>query len=640
MKILGISAFYHDSAATLINNGEIISAVQEERFTRKKHDSSFPIHSIKYCLEQTALNKHSDDASLTTHTASSYSTLLKNIDYIAYYDKPFLTFERLLENYLKYAPFQGFSSFQKAMPLWLGGKLNLRSHIKKILRKHLSISKKDIPEILFNYHHLSHAASAFYPSPFEESAILCLDGVGEWATTSAWVGKNSSIEPLWQIDFPHSLGLLYSTFTEYCGFKVNSGEYKLMGLAPYGEPCYASLLKDHVIHIKPDGSFILNEEYFSYMTSLKMSHPNLYKLLGRGPRKPETKIDIHYMNVASSVQKVLEEVILKLAHTLYKQTKMPNLCMAGGVALNCVANNKIFNNSPFSSLWIQPAAGDAGGSLGAAYSVWHQHLEKPRFQHAHSKIKLQMDSNKVGADATTRSQTDSAKIGSDAMKGAQLGIQYSNKEIEILLNKKGADYKKLKENEMIQTVTKELAQGMVVGWFHGAMEFGPRALGCRSILADPRAKDMQNKLNQKIKKRESFRPFAISILEERVSDYFENIYSPYMLLTSFILPNKRKDKEINKKGLEKLSVFRSDIQACTHVDCSTRIQTVGKEALPLYRKLLENFYQQTSCPGIINTSFNVRGEPIVCSPEDAYQCFLNTDMDSLSIGSYYLKKIK
>ena len=619
MKILGISAFYHDSACVLIDEGNVICAVQEERFTRKKQDASFPIHSIEFCVNKISSMSSSiyQQVELPQKRASKdikniYQNILKQIDYIAYYDKPFLSFERLLETYLDYAPLKGFTSFRKSMPLWLGGKLNIRSLIKKELKKYFFVSKQDVPEILFNYHHLSHASSAFYPSPYKNSAILCLDGVGEWATTSAWFGEDSHIQPLWQIDFPHSLGLFYSTFTEYCGFKVNTGEYKLMGLAPYGEPNLVSLLKDNVIEIQADGSFNLNMKYFDYPHSYQMSSSLLYKLLKKAPRKAESSdIDIHYMNVASSVQNIVEEVVIKLCRTLYQDTKINNLCMAGGVALNCVANEKILSQSPFKSLWIQPAAGDAGGALGAAYSVWHEFLKKPR------QIKKP-----------------------DSMKGALLGPSYSSEESEKILIKENAVYKKYKEEELINITVKELLEAKVIGWFQGAVEFGPRALGCRSILGDARLDSMQKKINQKIKFRESFRPFAISILEEKVEELFEKSYSPYMLLVSHILQDLRKNKsEIkNTKGLSKQNILRSPLPSCTHVDYSCRIQTVGKNAHPRFRKLLEVFYKETNCPGFINTSFNVRGEPIVCSPYEAYRCFMNTDMDICIINDCILRK--
>ena len=604
MKILGVSAFYHDSACTLIDEGELLCAVQEERFTRKKHDPGFPIHSLRFCLDKIC--------SLSSKNIS-HQEALKQIDYIAYYDKPFLSFERLIETYMDYAPFKGFGSFKKSIPLWMGGKLNMRSLIKKELKKHLSVSKKDLPEILFNYHHLSHASSAFYPSPYKKSAILCLDGVGEWATSSAWLGSDTQIEPLWQIDFPHSLGLFYSTFTEYCGFKVNSGEYKLMGLAPYGEPRFVPLLKDNVIDIKRDGSFKLNLKYFDFPHSHKMSSSFLEKLLKHPVCKTDSKTEMntHYMDVASSVQKIIEEVVIKLSKTLYQNTKSDHLSMAGGVALNCVANEKILSQSPFQSLWIQPAAGDAGASLGAAYSVWHEFLKKPR----HLKKP-------------------------DSMKGALLGPSYSSESVEKTLTKNSAVYRKYSEKELIDAVVNEIVKGKIIGWFQGAMEFGPRALGCRSILGDSRVKDMQKKMNQKIKFRESFRPFAISIIEEKIKDYFENIYSPYMLFVSYILPDQRKNEAQikNTKGLEKQNILTSPLPSCTHVDYSCRIQTVGQNAHPKFRKLLEAFYKKTDCPGLINTSFNVRGEPIVCSPYEAYRCFMNTDMDTCIINDYMLKK--
>ena len=603
MKILGLSAFYHDSAATLLDEGELLAATQEERWTRKKHDPSFPIHSIKFCLDKiTSLSKEK----------LSYKSALKQIDYIVYYDKPFLSFERLLETYLDYAPLKGLNSFRESIPLWLGRKLNIRSSIKKELKKHFHIPKKEVPQILFNYHHLSHAASAFYPSPFEKSAILCVDGVGEWATSSAWIGEDNQIDPLWQINFPNSLGLFYSSFTEYCGFKVNSGEYKLMGLAPYGEPKFVSLLKENLIEIKKDGSFQLNKKYFDYpFSSSRMANPLLSELLKKPARRIEQNLDLHYMDVASSVQKIIEETLVKMCQSLYKETKLKNLCMAGGVALNCVANEKILRQTPFESLWIQPAAGDAGGSLGAAYSLRHLHLKKPRI------LKKP-----------------------DAMQGSLLGPSFSSKEIEKTLIKQKASYRKLTEPSAIDQVIGEILAGKVVGWFQDAMEFGPRALGCRSILADPRDEKMQIKLNKKIKFRESFRPFAISILEEKVEDFFEPQYSPYMLLVSYIKPNQRKNEtELQKnQGLKKQNLLKSSIPSCTHVDYSCRIQTVGNQSPARFRKLLLAFYEKTNCPGLINTSFNVRGEPIVCTPYEAYRCFRNTDMDSLLIGDFFLKK--
>ena len=603
MLLLGISAFYHDSACALIENGEIICAVQEERFTRKKHDSSFPAQAFKFCLDKI---KEKSKETL------SYQSATQKINYIVYYDKPFLTFERLLETYMDYAPLKGFKSFRSSMPLFLGSKLNMSNRIKKELKKHFKLSKKEIPKILFNYHHLSHASSAFYPSPYQESAILCLDGVGEWATTSAWIGRDNKIKPLWQIDFPHSLGLFYSTFTEYCGFKVNSGEYKLMGLAPYGEPKFTSLLKDHVIQIKADGSFKLNIKYFDYPHSHQMASPLLAQLLKKPARhKEEKNIDKHYMDVASSVQNITEEIIIKLCQTLHKNTQQKKLCLAGGVALNCVANSKILNNTSFESIWIQPAAGDSGGALGSAYSVYYDFLNKER--------KAQKP---------------------DSMKGALLGANFSTKEIENTLKQNRAVYKKYNSTDLITETVTALTENKVIGWFQGAMEFGPRALGARSIIGSAQSPEMQKKMNQKIKFRESFRPFAISILEERISDLFEKIDSPYMLFVSHIKPHKKQNESavLSAKGFDKQHIPRSPVPSCTHVDYSCRIQTVGKTAHPLFRKLLSCFYEKTNCPGIINTSFNVRGEPIVCSPYSAYRCFMNTDIDRLVIGDFILKK--
>ena len=603
MLILGLSAFYHDSACALIENGEIICAVQEERFSRKKHDPSFPFHSLKFCLDKIC-EKSKEDL--------SYQSAIQKIDYIAYYDKPFLTFERLLETYLNHAPFKGFKSFQQSMPLFLGSKLNMSSHIKKQIKKHFKAPKKSVPKILFNYHHLSHASSAFYPSPYKSAGVLCLDGVGEWASTSAWIGKDNKIKPLWQIDFPHSLGLFYSAFTEYCGFKVNSGEYKLMGLAPYGEPKFTSLLKEEVIEIKEDGSFQLNMKYFDYPHSYQMAGPALASLLNKPPRsKGDKNIDPLYIDVASSVQAITEEIVIKLSQSLYKETQIKNLCLAGGVALNCVANRKILNKTSFESLWIQPAAGDAGGSLGSAYSVYYDFLNQER--------KAQQP---------------------DSMKGSLLGPDFSTKEVEDMLKQEKAFYKKYEESDLIKETVTALTENKVIGWFQGAMEFGPRALGARSILGSAQSPDMQKKMNQKIKFRESFRPFAMSLLKEQVSDFFEEIDSPYMLLVSHIISQKRQNESAvqKAKALDKQSIPRSPVPSCTHVDYSCRIQTVGPSAHPRFRKLLLAFYKKTNCPGIINTSFNVRGEPIVCSPYSAYRCFMNTDMDICIINDFILKK--
>ena len=598
MKILGISAFYHDSACALIDNGELICAVQEEAFTRKKHDPGFPARSMEFCLKK---------------ISKDVKESIKKIDYIVYYDKPFLSFERLLETYLNHAPFKGPHSFLHSMPLWLGKKLNMNYLVKKEIKRRFSVDAKDIPEILFNYHHLSHASSAFYPSPYKKSAILCLDGVGEWATTSSWIGEGRCIKPVWQINFPHSLGLFYSTFTEYCGFKVNSGEYKLMGLAPYGMPKFTSILEDNVIEIKEDGSFQLNMDYFDYPHSLRMSSSLLNDLLKKPPARKEQGVDIHYMDVACSVQKIVEKIVVRLSRTLHRDTSMDNLCMAGGVALNCVANGKILKETPFRSLWVQPASGDAGGSLGAALSVWHDFLKKTRI---------------VGK--------------TDSMKGAFLGPSYSSCEIEAVLKSEGAVYEQYAEEDIIHVIVDNISKGKIVGHFHGQMEFGPRALGNRSIFGDPRLEDMQDKMNKKIKFRESFRPFAISILEEKIGGFFEDVHSPYMLLVSYVLKRQRKNEQklSSMKGYAKKKFPKSPLPSCTHVDYSCRIQTVGKDTPGRIRKILEMFYKLTSCPGIINTSFNVRGEPMVCSPYDAYRCFMNTGMDICIIGNYLLRKDK
>lgn len=600
-KILGLSAFYHDSAAALLREGRVERAAQEERFSRKKHDPSFPLNAIKFCL-----------AGSSGGPAPDFRALLRGLSCIVFYEKPFLTFERLLESYLRYAPLKGFASFREAMPLWMGKKLNMRALIKKELRKGLGCSSKDIPEILFSSHHLSHAASAFFPSSFQRAAILSLDGVGEMATSSGWLGEGSQIHPLWQINFPHSLGLFYSTFAEYCGFRVNSGEYKLMGLAPYGEPKFVSLIKDHLIDLKEDGSFRLNMDFFDYPARMRMASPRLHQLLGKAPRKlGEEPVGRHYMDAARSVQQVLEEAVFRMAKSLHKETGASSLCLAGGVALNCSANGKLLQNSPFSSLWAQPAAGDAGGSLGAALAVWHQHFGRPR-------------------------QPEKP----DSMKGALLGPEYSAADIEAFLKAEGCPYEALPEEDLAEQAAEALTQGKVIGWLQGKMEFGPRALGCRSILADPRDPDMQRRLNQKIKGRESFRPFAISILSGRIGRYFGEAENPYMLLTAFIRPDQRKNLELNsqKRGLEKLGCVRSALPAVTHVDYSSRIQTVGEEAHPRYQRLIRRFFQKTNCPGIINTSLNVRGEPIVRSPAEALRCFQRTDMDWLILENFVLKK--
>tara|TARA_Y100000589_G_scaffold287175_1_gene287788 strand:- start:5033 stop:6892 length:1860 start_codon:yes stop_codon:yes gene_type:complete len=598
-RVLGISAYYHDSAASLIVNGEIVSAVQEERFTRKKHDASFPINSIKYCLRNNKLT-------------------LKDIDKIIYYEKPLLTFERLLETYLASAP-RGLSSFIPAMQVWIKQKLFLKSDIKKQLidiQKVISEKREknfSLPQLLFSEHHLSHAASAFFPSPFKDSAILCLDGVGEWATTSAWLGQNKGIKPLWEINFPHSLGLLYSSFTYYCGFKVNSGEYKLMGLAPYGEPKYVSLIKDNLIDIKKDGTFKLDMQYFKFHRGLRMTSTKFNKLFGHPPRKRESEILQFHMDIAASIQQVTEEIVLLLAQTIKKETGQKNLCLAGGVALNCVANGKLLEKKIFENIWIQPASGDAGTAIGSALLAYYQYSNNER---------------------VINSQ--------DSMKGAYLGPKFSNLEIKKYLEDIKATYNTLDDSDLFEELTTNLIKGKVIGWFNGPMEFGPRALGARSIIGDPRNKQMQSIMNLKIKYRESFRPFAPAILEEDVSNQFKlDTKSPYMLLVAgvnndncFEMDNQQK-KEF---GIKKLNFARSTIPAVTHIDYSARVQTVNSSTNNRFYNLIKKFKDKTGCPLLINTSFNVRGEPIVCSPEDAYKCFMRTEMDILVLENQLLYK--
>lgn len=590
MYVLGISAFYHDSAACIVKDGEIIAAAQEERFTRKKHDAGFPKNAINFCLDYCGINS-------------------SQLDLIAFYDKPFLKFERLLETYLTYAPV-GIKSYIKAMPLWIKEKLWMKELIKKELNSEGFRNKV----IIFPEHHESHAASAFYPSPFEEAAILTMDGVGEWATTSYGIGRGNSLELLADIKFPHSLGLLYSAFTYYTGFKVNSGEYKVMGLAPYGEPKYTKLILEELIDVKDDGSFRMNMNYFNYCAGLTMTNEKFNKLFGGKPRKPETKLTQREMDLACSVQRVTEEIVLKLGNHVFKETGMKNIVLAGGVALNCVANGKLLREGPFEEIWIQPAAGDAGGALGAALIGWYNYLNKPR--------------NVFGY--------------SDSQKGSYIGPEYSENEILEFLSKKEIPYIKLNDEDLIQTVSKLIKEEKVVGWFQGRMEFGPRALGSRSIIGDARSPKMQSVMNLKIKHRESFRPFAPSVLEEKASEYFElNCPSPYMLLTADVNKNKRiEEPESSKelKGLEKLKVIRSTIPAITHVDYSARVQTVNKNTNPLFYKLISKFEETTNCPVLINTSFNVRGEPIVCTPNDAYKCFIGTEMDYLVMGNFVLNK--
>jgi carbamoyltransferase len=591
--ILGISGYYHDSAAALVHDGEIIAAAQEERFTRKKHDASFPKNAIVYTLKEAKIS-------------------LGQLDYIVFYEKPLLTFDRLLETYLAYAP-QGLQSFISAMSVWLQEKLYLKTVLKKALAELGNCKPKQLPPLLFGEHHQSHAASAFFPSPFEKAAVLCMDGVGEWATTSLWLGEGNQLTPQWEIDFPHSLGLLYSAFTYYTGFKVNSGEYKLMGLAPYGQPKYVDLILNNLLDLKDDGTFRLNMKYFNYTTGLTMTNKLFDRLFDAPPRQPEAELTQREMDIAASIQQVTEEIVLRLANTAQKELRVDYLCLAGGVALNCVSNGRLLRESKFKDIWIQPAAGDAGGAIGAALSVWHQYLEKPR-------------------------QTDS----SDKMKGSYLGPRFSSDEIQQYLDDVRAVYTYFNESELCQKVAQILAKGNVVGWFQGRMEFGPRALGDRSIIGDPRNKKMQSVMNLKIKYRESFRPFAPSVLANKVSDYFELDHnSPYMLLVSQVKEELRVAMTEEQKqlfGIEKLNIPRSQLPAITHVDYSARVQTVHPETNPRYYQLISEFENLTGCGVLVNTSFNVRGEPIVCTPEDAYRCFMRTEMDYLVLENYVLAK--
>jgi carbamoyltransferase len=580
--VLGVSAYYHDSAAALIADGTIVAAAEEERFSRHKHDSRFPSRAIRYCLDAAGIE-------------------LDALDAVVFYDKPFLKFERLLETYLAQAP-RGFRSFRVAMPIWLKEKLFQRSLLERELRA-LAAPELRLPPLLFSEHHLSHAASAFYPSPYAEAAILCLDGVGEWTTSSAWIGQGSTIAPLWEQPFPHSLGLLYSAFTAYTGFRVNSGEYKMMGLAPYGEPRYAALIRDHLIDVKPDGSFRLDMSYFEFTTGLRMTSERFHALFDAPPREPGAPIDQHTVDVASSVQQVTEEVVLALAHNLHAETDMPALCLAGGVALNCVANGRLVRSGPFGRIWIQPAAGDAGGALGAALYAWHLHFERPR-----------------------NPQAD------DAMCGSLLGPDVSDADAERFLQSQDIAYRRLGDAALVERVAELIASGHVVGWVQGRMEFGPRALGARSILADPRDPGMQRKLNLRVKFRESFRPFAPSVVEERAADLFTlDRPSPYMLLVAAVQGAVAVDAA-GAEPLERLNLPRSGLPAITHVDGSARIQTVAKHVHPRYHALLEAFAQRTGVPVLINTSFNVRGEPIVCTAEDAVRCFARTQIDHLVLG--------
>lgn len=593
MRILGISAYYHDSAAALLVDGRPVAAAQEERFTRRKHDARFPEHAVRYCL---------DEAGLT----------LDHVDHIAFFEKPLVKFERLIETYLATAP-RGYRSFATAMPVWIKDKLFQKRNLVEALQP-FAPSRDIESKLLFAEHHQSHAASAFFPSPFEEAVVLTMDGVGEWATTSVSIGRGSSLETVSEIHFPHSLGLLYSAFTYYTGFKVNSGEYKVMGLAPYGEPRYAQTILDHVMDLKPDGSFWLDQRYFDYATGLTMTSRRFHDLFGGPPRKSEDRLTQREMDLAASVQAVTEEVMLRMTRALRKKHGIPNLCLAGGVALNCVANGKILRDGAFERVFVQPAAGDAGGALGAAYAAHAIHAKKPRYLN--------------GA--------------MDGMKGSYLGPSYAQSDIEDRLARAGARFDRLDDDAMLDRTTDALARGDAVGWFQGRMEFGPRALGARSILGDPRSESMQRTLNLKIKYRESFRPFAPSVLAEDVADYFElDEASPYMLLVADVKRNRRRrmsDAEQALFGIDKLNVPRSDVPAVTHVDYSARIQSVHAETNPRYHALISRFKERTGCSVLVNTSFNVRGEPIVNTPEDAFRCFMGTEMETLAIGNCVLAK--
>ena len=594
MRVLGISAFYHDSAAALIEDGRIVCAAQEERFTRRKHDSRFPRHAIEFCLENSGRS-------------------LSEIDYVTFYDKPFLKFERLLETYLAFAP-RGFKSFRTAMPIWLREKLFQKRMLRRALAKlNDGIDLGD--RLLFAEHHQSHAASAFFASPFNRAVVLTLDGVGEWATTSASIGNGNQLEMIKEIHFPHSLGLLYSAFTHYAGFKVNSGEYKLMGLAPYGSPRFRDLILNNLIDLKADGSFRLDLSYFDYCVGLRMTNAKFEQLFGGSARKPESPITQRDMDLAASIQSVTEEVILRLTRALADETGIRNLCLAGGVALNCVANGNVWRDRRFENIWIQPAAGDAGGALGAALATYHQFLDQPR------RIE-----------------------GMDLMRGSYLGPSFSQQEIESRLAAVGARFEVCDDERLLNASADALAAGKALGWFQGRMEFGQRALGARSILADPRSPTAQRTLNLKVKFRESFRPFAPSVLREEVQHWFDLDHdSPYMLLVADVKKDRRRaltSEELSLLGIERLNIVRSEIPAVTHVDHSARIQTVHRETNPRYHALLRAFSQRTGCPVLVNTSFNVRGEPIVCTPEDAWRCFMGTAIDSLAIGNCFVDKAR
>ena len=593
MRVLGISAFYHDSAAALIEDGHLVAAAQEERFTRKKHDAGFPQNAVQYCLDETG-------------------TKLADIDYVAFYDKPFLKFERLLETYLAYAP-RGFQSFRMAMPLWLKEKL----FQKTVLRDEMKHWQPDFDwhnRLLFGEHHQSHAASAFFPSPYEEAAVLCMDGVGEWATTSLAWGKGNKLEMLKEIHFPHSLGLLYSAFTYYTGFKVNSGEYKVMGLAPYGEPKYKDKILEHIVDLKEDGSFRLDQKYFDYCTGLRMTNEKFGELFGGKARTPDEMLTQHHMDLAASVQAVTEEIVIRLARSVKKETGAKNICLAGGVALNCVANGKLLRENLFDGIWVQPAAGDAGGAVGAAYAAYHGYLGQGRKLNGHL----------------------------DGMAGSYLGPEFEDDEIEQRLKAAGARYTRLTRDQLIEQTAQALADEKAVGWMQGRMEFGPRSLGARSILGDARSPSMQKTLNLKVKYRESFRPFAPAVLREDVEKYFDiKTDSPYMLMVAPVNEDRRRAMSQEEEalfGIDKLNVPRSDIPAVTHVDYSARIQTVHKETNPAFHDLLTSFKAKTGYSVVVNTSFNVRGEPIVCTPEDAFRCFMGSEIEVLVVGNCFLRK--
>jgi carbamoyltransferase len=640
VSILGISAFYHDSAACLVVDGEIVAAAQEERFTRVKHDHNFPLNAARYCLSEAGITA-------------------EELNYVGFYDKPLLKFDRLLETYLDYAP-SGFSSFLKALPLWMKEKLWMPDLIRTELgkvggetdeRAAKKLGKKFEWKLLFGDHHESHAASAFYPSPFEEAAILTIDGVGEWATSSIGIGKGNEITLLKELRFPDSLGLLYSAFTYYTGFRVNSGEYKVMGLAPYGEPKYVSVIKDKLLEIRDDGSLKMNHEYFSYSQGLRMTNGAFDKLFGGAPRKPESLITQKEMDLARSIQVITEEVMLKMTQFAHKETGMKKLCMAGGVALNCVANGRVLREVPFEDIWIQPAAGDAGGALGIALAIWHRYLGNPRI--SPQQAGTWQAARPAGKFASNTAQNNGRKNDqsgeqnpltayADGMKGSYLGPRHSEEEIERFLQSRNLPYKKYPREALPGVVADLLAAGKIIGLHQGRMEFGPRALGGRSIIGDPRSPEMQSAMNLKIKYRESFRPFAPSVLREQVAEWFElDADSPYMLLVADVAAAQRIKMTAEEEalwGIDKLNIRRSEIPAVTHVDYSARIQTVRRETNPLYWEIIEAFRQKTGCPVIVNTSFNVRGEPIVCTPEDSYRCFMRTEMDFLVLETCVLDK--